>query len=326
MVTVSNVSTHALLSLCSARDVDLEVDRSTLDGSLDATVMIDLWGRAADATGDDLLGLHVATRVRAGAYGALDRLLCASATVRSGLTATARHFRRANGDAELRLQPLRNAVAAQLVTTVTMEHRPRSSQYTLALVVGRLRAASTRMWNPTEVHFSGPPCHAAVELERFFGAPVRFRQAIDQIVLTPEVLDLPHRDQDPELCEMLETELTQSVSDGAGVLARCRESARAWLWQGEHGIAIVARDLDMSVRTLQRTLAVRGTSYRELIDELRCEQAATLLGADHVAADVAHALGYSEPSAFYRAFRRWTGTTPHDWRNRSLPKGRHAAT
>jgi AraC-like DNA-binding protein len=88
-----------------------------------------------------------------------------------------------------------------------------------------------------------------------------------------------------------------------------------WLFEswpkGESDIAIVARDLAMSSRTLHRRLAAEGFSNHELLDRLRRETAETCLAdASLSIAEVAYLTGYSEPAAFQRAFRRWTGTTP----------------
>ncbi len=73
----------------------------------------------------------------------------------------------------------------------------------------------------------------------------------------------------------------------------------------------------MSPRTLQRRLGDEGTSVHALLDEVRRGRAAALLDADMAIGEVAYLLGYSEPSAFHRAFRRWTGVTPEAFRART---------
>ena len=71
----------------------------------------------------------------------------------------------------------------------------------------------------------------------------------------------------------------------------------------------------MSVRTLNRLLAAEGTSYRQLLDALRSELAARHLAGDDVSiAEVGFLLGFSELSSFHRAFKRWTGRTPAEFR------------
>ncbi len=286
--------------------------------------MTAIWDAAAAATADDAIGVRAAACVPAGAYGAFDHFVMTSATTGHALAATARHFRLANGGAELRLHALRDAVAVQLHAPETApEHRPRSAQYTFAIILLRSRLATGRAWAPREVHFTaGEPVHVE-ELRRVFRAPLRFGQRDDQLLLDPSTLALPHSGHDPLLHEILESRLAGDLPIEFDFLARCRESALAALWQGERSIVRVADNLTMSVRSLQRKLRANGTSYRELLDELRFEHASTLLRSNRApATDISRALGFSEPSVFYRAFRRWTGTTPHDWRIRSLPEPR----
>jgi AraC-like DNA-binding protein len=76
-----------------------------------------------------------------------------------------------------------------------------------------------------------------------------------------------------------------------------------------------AHALTTSPRTLSRRLAEEGTSFRDLHDEVRADFARVLLQDRSASiADVSFFLDYSEPAAFHRAFRRWTGTTPHEYR------------
>ena len=80
-------------------------------------------------------------------------------------------------------------------------------------------------------------------------------------------------------------------------------------------LARVARRVAMSTRTVQRRLEEAGTSYQDVVDELRAGMARSLLrDRARSIVDVAFELGYADLKGFYRAFRRWTGTTPADWR------------
>ena len=105
---------------------------------------------------------------------------------------------------------------------------------------------------------------------------------------------------------------------GKGLAGDVRRVLAPRLARGEADIGLVARDLAMSSRTLQRRLAADGLSYHELLDRVRRETAETCLGDASLAiAEVAYLTGYSEPAAFHRAFRRWTGVTPQAFRQRS---------
>jgi AraC-like DNA-binding protein len=94
---------------------------------------------------------------------------------------------------------------------------------------------------------------------------------------------------------------------------------RAWLVEalgsGTPTAAAAARALRLSARSLHRFLQAEGTSFRELLDQLRQERAAGLLANPRCSiGEVSFLLGFSELSSFYRAFRRWTGKTPAEFR------------
>jgi AraC-like DNA-binding protein len=89
------------------------------------------------------------------------------------------------------------------------------------------------------------------------------------------------------------------------------------LTAGDLRIDVVARRLATTPRTLQRRLSRAGTSFEVLCDDARKEAAQTYLADTTLSiAEVTYLLGYSEPTAFHRAFRRWHGTTPHAFRTR----------
>ncbi len=84
---------------------------------------------------------------------------------------------------------------------------------------------------------------------------------------------------------------------------------------GNTDIAVIARKLAISPRTLQRRLATHGVSYQILLEETRKEAAGRHLARSRLAiCEIAFLLGYSEPAPFYRAFKRWYGMTPQTFR------------
>ncbi len=116
------------------------------------------------------------------------------------------------------------------------------------------------------------------------------------------------------------------ASQEGDVVEVTREAIARRIAKGHPHIQKVAATLGMNVRTLQRRLAEAGTTHNQLIDEVRFE-AATRLLADHdlTLAEIASALGYSDPAHFTRAFSRWTGRTPGAYRRRPQPKARGRA-
>jgi AraC-like DNA-binding protein len=141
------------------------------------------------------------------------------------------------------------------------------------------------------------------------------------MLLPRRSLDRPLVRADAGLCAVLERharELLERLPRATSLSGRIRQLVAGDLVKGVPSPAEVARRLHMSGRTLQRRLREDGTSHRALVDELRRDLAMRYLGEREIGiAEVAFLLGFSEASAFHRAFRRWSGTTPSAYR-RSL--------
>jgi AraC-like DNA-binding protein len=88
------------------------------------------------------------------------------------------------------------------------------------------------------------------------------------------------------------------------------------LLSGESSIDVMAARLGVSRRTLHRRLQPHGVTYEQLLDDVRCGLAQQMLRHSHASmTDIALALNYANASAFTRAFRRWTGSPPTDWKS-----------
>ncbi|MFG6440287.1 AraC family transcriptional regulator [Roseateles sp. LKC17W] len=154
--------------------------------------------------------------------------------------------------------------------------------------------------------------------EDFFGGPVRFGQPSTRVVLAASDLALPLRGADAALLALLDAQaerLLQEVAAVAGPLAVWRQALVGLIRSGRTQLADLADDLQMSPRSLQRRLADQGISFQALLGQTRQQLAeAYLRDASVELAEVALLLGYSEQSAFTRAFRQWTGQAPLQWR------------
>lgn len=170
---------------------------------------------------------------------------------------------------------------------------------------------------PIEVRFRHRAPRDVRAIEAFFKAPVRFDAPQSQLVLDAEVLATPLLKADPDLAAFFERSADDLLErHGAEGLARRLRS----LLEGELGRSLptletAATRLAVSPRTLRRRLQEEGTTFQDVLDETRCELAKRHLGDDRLAlGEVAFLLGFSEPSAFHRAFKRWTGQTPLSYR------------
>jgi AraC-like DNA-binding protein len=164
----------------------------------------------------------------------------------------------------------------------------------------------------------GPPVYEA-RYPEVFGCPIAFAQADDSIAFRTQDLELPlisaDHDVDAALLGVAEKRLERIDATGDALAPRVNQALRRLLRGDEPTLAAVAAELHMSERTLQRRLAEHKLSFSDLLDGVRHEAAQQYLRARHITVDeVAFLLGFATPSSFFRAFKRWTGTTPQGWR------------
>ena len=123
---------------------------------------------------------------------------------------------------------------------------------------------------------------------------------------------------DESLCKALENyfrQVTPVELPQSTLLAKVRRTITESLKDGKPELTRVAGVLGLGPRTLQRRLSKCGVDFKELADEIRCELAVNYLkDCNHKLTDIALLLGYSEVSAFNRAFKRWTDSTPLSYR------------
>jgi AraC-like DNA-binding protein len=167
---------------------------------------------------------------------------------------------------------------------------------------------------PQEIAFRHGAASHVAEYLRVFGRAVQFDAAENLLTFSTSDLEAAVRSSNPELLEVFERH-ANDVIDELDQLGPVSRRIVRLLSERVKGIAPtlddVASELAMSARSVQRSLRAEGTSYQHLLDDVRRELAVRHLSVRGTsAAEVAFLTGFSEPSAFSRAFRRWTGVTP----------------
>lgn len=160
--------------------------------------------------------------------------------------------------------------------------------------------------------------HAKTEgtdYERSFGAPIRFKAPFDGIILNREDLKSRNPIDDQQvhrfLLDYLDSRVLRADED---VAAAVRSLLPKLIPTGKFSVNVVADQLCVHSRTLQRRLKVAGLSYAELLDECRARMARDyLLTSNLPMGNLAYMLGYADQSAFNHAFRRWYRMTPRQW-------------
>ena len=186
----------------------------------------------------------------------------------------------------------------------------------IAVAVNALRSLCGSDWNPTEVLLPGADPADQEPYRRHFRAPVRFNQEVAAIAFPTRDLERRIVGSDPMMRDLLEERIRQlKGSPGSQFTDDIRRLLRTRLAGNRCSADDIAHLMAMHRRTLSRRLRGGGMGYRAIANEVRFEIARQLLEDTEVPlGQIAAALGYSEASAFTRAFRRWSGLTPSDRR------------
>lgn len=156
-------------------------------------------------------------------------------------------------------------------------------------------------------------------LKRHFGCEIRFGCARDVLVFPASVLSEPFRTHNPELLALmvpgLEAALQQQRTAIGSWMDQAKESIGRIMRGQRPSLGLVAKDLGVSPRSLQRRLVEADISYQQLLERVRHESACRMLATtDLQVGEIAFLLGFEELNSFTRAFRGWEGVTPLRWR------------
>jgi AraC-like DNA-binding protein len=168
------------------------------------------------------------------------------------------------------------------------------------------------------VRFQHAPPPALHEYRRLFDAPVEFRCEVTEIEFDAELLTRPVVGADARLFSVLRSYAESELDIAAptmDIVASVRRAIARMLAHEAPTVTIVSRRLGMSPRTLNRRLLAQGTTFRGIVTDVRSQLALAYLKNPVLSlSDVASLLGFAEQSSFHRAFKRWSGMSPGEYR------------
>jgi len=310
-VAATGADAGAIRDLPGIRGKDLDDP----DLRLPDSVAREAWRLAAEVTGDDALGLHMAQALPPGALDLLEYAFRSSPTLERGFAELERYGRLLSDRAAAHLGHGDGTLVVTLGQESGLPMLRHRADFALALALRLARDATGTPFNPVEVNFAHRSPEDILEHRQFFRAPLHFEQPSNQLVIARNDAERPLRGADAALAGVvrrrLDRLLAERSADGDSTSAAVRRVLLETLDLGTSTAASVARDLGMSPRTLNRRLRAEGTWFRGIIDAVRGERATALLRDPSVGiGEIAFVLGYSEATAFHRSFKRWTGQTP----------------
>ena len=297
-------------------------------GSVSFRSLCAIYEDAARLSGDDAFGLHVGEWTSAPMYGQLGYVIANSLTFGDALAALSEfqpiwtqaaglEVRRRRGSVGLRYWH-RGAIAPGL--------RRQESEQMLAALLAFARRALGAPVRPRQVRFEHRAPANLEEHKRIFGAPIVFGADATEIVLPEAWLALTLAHADPILGQLMREQAQTVLADQVRrepLLDALHQALRQAIFaSSEIRLADLAAAVGVEPRTLQRRLRQQGLTFRQVADEARVDVAKRLLeAADLALGQIAFRLGYSQTSAFHRAFRRIAGTTPGDFRRNAIRVG-----
>lgn len=261
------------------------------------------------------LGLRVGMHIRPADLGPMGVLFSMSPSLRAGFARLSSHVRTLQGGTQSSLFEVGgDLVWTYRIADMSIWPRRQDAEYTLAAVCQLARSSFSARWAPLEVHLEHAAGIDPQLLQRVFRAPVLFGQSANRLIIEGDAADRIYRSEDPGLARILErhiADLTQAAPLSGGLVEEVHQMIALFLGQRPITLSVIAAELRMSPRSLQRHLAEQGTSLRALLRDHRQELAVLKLRSGGLqVSQVAAALGYADGTVFWRAYRNWTGDQP----------------
>lgn len=300
---------------------ELQIDPKLLDDP-DARIpqdqMTRLWRAAVSRSGNPAIGLNTARVIRPAHFNVVAFSLMSSSSLRDGFMRIVRYQRIIGEAADVALQPLPDRYRLELAIHGDKLPAPaQSHDAVMAYAIAFCRWMTGRQLVPLEATFAYPQPVDISPYESLFGCPLVFSAPRFSLSFSRDVMEAPLATGNAALAQVHDRLAGEYLArfEQSRVTHQARQVLCRLLPQGEPKRLAVASSLRMSTRTLQRRLQEEGNSFQQLLDETRRELALQYLGQPQLTLlEVAYLLGFADPSNFFRAFKRWFGMPPGQYR------------
>ena len=277
-----------------------------------------LWRLAVEVTGNPAFGLSVASQVNQTTFHALGYSLIASATLKDAFERLVRYFRIVTDAGELEFRLVGDEYhLLMLIDPRWPEPAYEAVDAFTSIHVRMCRAMYGRSLSPLRVALRRPAPRDVAAFERVFRAPLEFGAPQNLLAFDRASFEKPLEGAHPELARHNDEIVVKYLAhfDRHNITNRVHSVLIELLSLGEPSQEKIADALHMSLRNLQRKLAAENTSYKEILNNTRRALALSYMKDQRYSvSEITYLLGFSDTSSFTRAFRRWTGKAPTQFR------------
>lgn len=301
----------------------LELDPELLQDStarVHHSVVVRAWEELPNITGDANFGLRAAEIVAAAHFDIVDYVAAQASTMRGSIDCLLRHQRLLHEDLDVHLSMDEGEMRLQQRLRSVPRTPRHFAEFIVAIWVLRGRFLTGKTIPLRRVYFQHAPPENIEMHRRIFAAPLEFLHPHNGFTFPADYLDMPVRGGDPALGALLErhaADLLARLPQRDDVQSRLKASLFSRISNELPSMDDMAKSLGMSARTLQRALQSEGTTYQNVLDEVRRDMALEhLRDPQRTVSEIAFLVGFVEVGAFTRAFKRWTGENPSTYRRR----------
>lgn len=303
-------------------ELAIDLDALTVETMLPFPACLALLHRSAEITGQPHVGLLMAARYKWASHGIIYELANTAPTLRQALLDFEAWQLGYSSGAAVYLHRYGTDYALGYGIYGPSQAGTRQL-YDVAMVNGStiIHDLTDGQVSPLEVHLCYDAPSDLRPYRRVVKAPMRFNEVRSCLVISEHDIDYPRKSADPSRRAEILARITSTLGMPPGSTgAQLRHLIRPHILKDDLSVLGIAKAMGMNRRTLQRRLAEEGVSFDTLRDDVRFTAARELLAFTKLEiAEIALALAYKEHSSFSRAFRRWSGVSPLEWRERARP-------
>lgn len=295
------------------------------DGRISLIELNKFWEVCAHHLNDNLIAINLSRFIPFGTFQITDHLLSSASFLEEGLTRYLKYYSIVNQNINLEMSfDTHNAI----LTITPIQDKSltiKALDFELGLICSRLKIVTNNKISFEKINIPYGDKSLQERYEKVLDAPIFFNPESLSIVFSKKYLRISCSESNSNLFDFIEQnaksyleklkEVQSKLPEVDQFLEDFYELIRANLKDGDFSIEAISKNLNMSVRTLQRKLKDYNLSFKEVLVEIRKEISMNLLQDHNLSiAEIAYLTGFSESSAFHRAFKQWTGQTPVQFR------------